>query len=659
MSRIGKILVVDDDPVNLDIFKHLLDKQYEVAYASSGEETLKILPQFIPDLILLDIMMPGISGYEVCKTIKKDEKNLTKIILVSAKAMLDERLMGYESGADDYIAKPFDHEEFLAKVRIFIKLKKAEDALRGLNSSLEGAVLLRTKQLVEAEKKANKAKNEIDNIIKSMVDPLLVLSLDLKIQKVNSATLQLLGYTWEDLAGKPISHLISDENLFSKLHIENLLKEGSMEPEPITLKAKDGSAIPGLLSRSVLKDDGENVSGIVCVAKDMTEQKKGEKEKELMQRQLMQASKLASIGELAAGIAHEINNPLTIIKGNAELLTEYFEEHNNREYKEFVDFQQHAIERIRNIVNGLRTYARLDTAEQTTINVHDVLEETVTIINQIYRNESISIVKDLKSESPFVRGSTGRFQQVIMNLISNARDAMDGRQNGIITVTTADVAQNVVITVEDTGCGIPVDKTDKIFDPFYTSKPVGKGTGLGLSIVLSIINEMKGKIVVESKINIGTKFIITIPHSSESLSIDEENGTAAVSQPSKRTKLIGKVLLVDDEKAIVNILTRHLKEFGLDIEYAYDGKEALEKLHNGKFSVMITDLKMPQLGGEDLIREARKFISHAEMKIIAMTGHISPDDFGAKMQSIGQGVDKLIKKPFSKKEIYEDLLEIL
>src|SRR4051794_16751148 len=129
MSTLGKILAVDDDHRNLEIFKHLLESQYQLATAGTGEEALQKIVTFGPDLVLLDIMMPGINGYDVCKLIKQGEDNLTKVILVSAKAMIDERLMGYEAGADDYIAKPFDHEEFLAKVRIFIKLKKTEDEL--------------------------------------------------------------------------------------------------------------------------------------------------------------------------------------------------------------------------------------------------------------------------------------------------------------------------------------------------------------------------------------------------------------------------------------------------------------------------------------------------------------------------------------------------
>ena len=661
MAELGKILAVDDDIRNLEIFKHLLENQYQLATASTGEEALQKVSTFGPDLVLLDIMMPGINGYDVCRMIKQSEDNLTKVILVSAKAMIDERLMGYEAGADDYIAKPFDHEEFLAKIKIFIKLKKAEDELRRLNTSLENVVLLRTKQLVEAERQANKSRNYIDNIIKSMIDPLIVLSLDSKIERVNSATTHFLHYTAEELIGKPMSSFITEKGIFNGTEYENLIKNGFVGNQSLTFISKSGEPIPALLSRSMIRDEEGHISGIVCVAKDMTEQRKIEKEKDIIYQQLLQASKLASIGELAAGIAHEINNPLTIIQGNSDIIADYFTEINNEEYSKFVLYQQEALRRITNIVNGLRTYARIDSVELTAFDIHQVLTQTVAIVNQIYKNESILIQTQFESTKPIVCGSSGRFQQVMMNLISNARDAMveNDQTDGKINICTKNEKDNVKITVSDNGCGIPPEKLKKIFDPFYTSKPAGKGTGLGLSIALSIINEMKGEVQVDSKLGVGTTFTLLFPVSSlestEGVKEEENEGV----KKNDDIRLKGRVLIADDEAAIAGLLKRYLLECHLEVDTVSDGQQALDRLTTHKYDLLITDLKMPKLDGEELIRHIKNSSLEKTLKIVAMTGNMSYANVGQTAERLEKMVHGFIKKPFSKKEVYPLLQKLL
>ena len=363
----AKVLAVDDNPVNLQILTHLLGSLCEMKVSSHGEDALKKISEFKPDLVLLDIMMPGMDGYEVCRRIREMEggQSLIKVILISAKGMLDERLKGYEVGADDYLVKPFDHEELLAKIRVFLKLKKTEDELRSLNVTLEKAVL--------------------------------------------------------------------------------------------------------------------------------------------------QASKLASIGEMAAEVAHEINNPLTIIQGNLEILKDRLEQKAESDCLKLVDKQQNALNRMVNIVKGLKTYSRTDTSELNSINLHEVIDQSVTILNEVFKNETVKINRRLQCTAPFVLGNVGKFQQVLINFVTNARDALEGKRGGIIEISTQTVGSSVEVRVSDNGCGIPQEVISKIFEPFFTSKPTGKGTGLGLSIVMSILHEMKGKVKVESEVGVGTTFTLTFP----------------------------------------------------------------------------------------------------------------------------------------------------
>lgn len=644
-----KILVVDDDPRNVDILAHILEDVAEIQTAASGEECLEKRKTFNPDLILLDIMMPGMNGYEACKRIKS-EKEAPKVILVSAKAMLEERLQGYEVGADDYIAKPFDHEEMVAKVRVFLKLKSAEDDLLALNMSLESLVWARTEQLIRAERDARVGKNEVDNIIKSMGDSLIVLDLDLKISRVNRATCATLGFDENDLLGKSIGRYFESEGAFEESGLVSFLQKEKLANSEFTLVSKTGETIPMLVSASTVKDENEVVTGIVCLGKDMRERRKAEAERELMQRQVLQSSKLASIGELAAGVAHEINNPLTIIKGNLDYLHELFEQGSNQEMLTIVKQQEGAIERIVNIVNGLRVYARMDTGEMSQLNVHSVLDQSISIIQHIYRKQNISIEKELNAPVPFVKGNSGRLQQVIINLLSNARDAVEGVAEPRIRIQTSAANGQLTIRVSDNGSGMDKKTQERIFEPFYTTKEAGKGTGLGLSIAMSIVQEIGGRMEVQSEKGKGTTFSIVLPVLDAKEVFTQP--TLPMKKAEKTSKYDGKALVVDDETDICDIVARYLTDMGFEVEMANDGAAALEKVKGKHFDLIITDMKMPKMCGDVFITEARK-IGIEGTKVVAITGSPGMADSGERIERFRDVSDALVRKPFSRKDIHE------
>ncbi len=665
MSGFGKILAVDDDPRNIDILKHLLKDMCELSSASNGDEALQKVNEFMPDIVLLDIMMSGMNGYDICRKIKESNNIHTKVILVSAKAMLDERLMGYEAGADDYIVKPFDHEEFLAKIRIFLKLKAVEDEFRSLNSTLESAVLERTKQLVEAEKVASSAKAYVENIIKSMVDPLIVFSLVGKVQKVNHAAERVLSYTADEFMSLGIEDLILEQDILSDLNLVSTLKEGVIRNRSLTFISKDQRNIPVIFSSSVICDDQGVISGIVCVAKDMTEQKKVELENETMQQQIIQASKLASIGEMAAGIAHEINNPLTIIQGNLEIIGEYFEEKKNTEFLKVIKKQQNSVDRITNIIRGLKNYSRVDSSVQAVINLHDVLDQSISILEYIYKNDNIKIVKNYQSLKPLSRGNVGKFQQVAINFITNARDALEAKSGGVVEVRTKDQGNELIVQFIDNGSGIEKNIMKKIFEPFFTSKPVGKGTGLGLSIALSIINEMNGKIAVESEVNQGTVFTLTFAKAEEPEKV-ELVSSKEIDKDKEEVfqKFSGKVLIVEDEKEIAEFLGHFLSELGFEVDQVANGKQAIENLAASQYKILITNLKMPVMDGYKLIALLKK-LNLKNLKIIMLSGSLDlgrvdddSDEF-KKIREIKNSVNAMIKKPFLKKDIYKVVKEMM
>jgi two-component system NtrC family sensor kinase len=243
---------------------------------------------------------------------------------------------------------------------------------------------------------------------------------------------------------------------------------------------------------------------------------KADSEKQLMSKKVVETGKLASVGELAAGIAHEINNPVAIMVEEAgwmgDLMEEItFDESENRaEFERAIKQIQTQGRRCKEITHKLLSFARKTDATIHDVNIKELLEEMVMLSSQRAKYSMVEIRTDFAPNLPSLRVSTSELQQVFFNLINNAIDAMD-HNGGTLTISAHQKENYLVFAVSDTGMGIPETNLDRIFDPFFTTKPVGKGTGLGLSICYGIIEKMGGKLEVESTLGKGTTFLISIP----------------------------------------------------------------------------------------------------------------------------------------------------
>lgn len=244
---------------------------------------------------------------------------------------------------------------------------------------------------------------------------------------------------------------------------------------------------------------------------DISEQKK-------LESQVAQSAKLASLGELASGVGHEINNPLAIAKGYVEILQDTAQNIN----KEPLERINASLDRISKIVNSLKNYSRQDSDAPEQVDVHSILNETMSLIQKIFLNKNISVDLQAQANKTLVWGYSGQFQQVLMNLLTNARDAMKDSPSKHIEIVTQNKDGQITVSVADTGCGIPQENCEKIFETFFTTKARGEGTGLGLGITSAIIHDMNGKIEVASKPGEGATFTLTLPLLNES----EETSTA-------------------------------------------------------------------------------------------------------------------------------------
>lgn len=228
---------------------------------------------------------------------------------------------------------------------------------------------------------------------------------------------------------------------------------------------------------------------------------------------LLLSDKLASIGLLTAGIAHEINNPLFVITGYLDVLNETLQQEtvSKDEISEIAEKLNTASQSIVKLVSGIKTYARIEEAQPTPIDLNSAIQGSLDLVSFLYKQEDIDLQNNLSAGSPMVLGNIGKLQQVLMNLFSNAKDAMESSDTKMITVTTHEEADTVVIEVADTGCGIGPAHIDRVFTRAYTTKPVGKGSGMGLDLVRKIVREMGGSISVESEVGRGTTFRIVFP----------------------------------------------------------------------------------------------------------------------------------------------------
>ena len=370
-----------------------------------------------------------------------------------------------------------------------------------------------TTEKLALEKELWKTKDYLENIVESSVDAIVTTNPKGRITFVNRAMEELVGSSRENMMGTPI-YQYYQEGIAEARKIMAILRErGSLKNHETTALKADG-LVPILTSASLLRDETGQIIGTLGVFKDLTEKKKLEEELKKTQAHLIQAGKMRALGELVAGVAHELNNPLmaadTFLHVTRENLSK--EDENQRR----LGLIQQCHERIAKIINHLRDFSRQSKFDFRPMNVTEPVENALMITGQQLLNHGIRIVKDFEPDIPPIRGDTNQLEQVFLNLISNAKDAMEkSERKRELSISTSLLRHNgwndVEVTVRDTGVGIPEEALDKIFEPFFSTKEVGRGTGLGLSICYGIIEAHGGRIEVESKVSEGTTFRVILP----------------------------------------------------------------------------------------------------------------------------------------------------
>ena len=637
-----KILVVDNHPVMLKFMANLLEKErHHVVTAENGLAALDILNTFIPDVVFIDLIMPHISGDKLCEVIRRTPK-LEDVYIVILSAVAAEGEMNVSAfGANACIAKgPFNK----MRQHILLALEKSDQTPPAF---LPGEIMGRedifprriTTELLSI-------KRHFEVILNSMAEGILEVSPDGRVVYANPAAIWLINLPENKLLGSKFTDVLQEaDRVRIKDHFRSIGSQQRIMTEEVSLITNSKQ-----ISLSFLSIVEEEHRTIILVLNDLTERRR-------MEAQFLQAQKMEAIGTLAGGIAHDFNNLLMVIQGNASLMLLDIDP--SHAHYEMLSTIVRQVQSGSKLTNQLLGYARKGKYEVRPFQLNQLVEETSKTFGRTRRE--ITIHRELSSNLFPIEGDLGQIEQILINLFVNAADAMP--EGGNIFLTTVNIphadmkgklynpkpGDYVLLTVTDTGVGMDPKTVERIFEPFFTTKELGRGTGLGLASVYGIVKGHGGYIDVESEKGRGTTFKIYLPASKREV--------YETIEPSDRiSKGTETILLIDDEKKILEVAGKLLKAMGYHVLTAEEGREAIEvyKKHGETVDLVLLDIIMPNMKGGEVFDRLKEI--NPEIKVLLSSGY-SIDGEATKI--LERGAKGFIQKPFDMERLSGSIRTIL
>lgn len=624
-----KILLVEDNPGDVLLIQETLSEithfELELVHAERLKQALHRLQQEIFDVVLLDLLLPDSEGLETFVQIY-NQVPLTPVVVLTGMSDESLALRALQAGAQDYLVKgqASGSELLIRSIRYAIERKRNETTLY-------------------------QREQEFRTLTENAPDIIARFDRDLRHLYVNPAIEQVTGLLVQDFIGKTNRDLEMPEALVTQWEeilgrVFNTGEQVSFQfelPTPSGIKHFQSRCVPEFALNG-------SVESILGITRDITEQKQ-------LESQLLRAQRLESLGTLASGIAHDLNNILTPILATAQLLPltlPALDEQNQNLLKLLND----SASRGASLVQQILFFAKGTGGNRIPLQITHLLRELRQLINQTFP-KSIDVQIYIPEGLWMIVGDNTQLHQVLMNLCINARDAMPN--GGVLSLLPenlwideqyaqmefeAKVGPYLVITISDTGAGIAPDILDRIFDPFFSTKEMGKGTGLGLSTVIGIVKSYGGFVKVSSEVDKGTQFKVFFPATETTDSV----------VPKDPCFLEGNgelILVVDDESSILSICQETLQLHNYRVLTATDGIDAIAQYaqHKTEVSVVLMDMMMPELGGEGAIKTLK--LLNPQVKIIATSGITANQGLA---EAAGAEAT-FLPKPFSA----DDLLNIL
>ncbi|MBN1828873.1 MAG: response regulator [Deltaproteobacteria bacterium] len=739
------ILIVDDTPRNLEVIgKFLEEAGFEIAAAQDGESGIEIAQRIHPDLILLDVLMPGIDGIETCRRLKADELTMNiPVIFLTALTERELKIAGFEAGGVDYITKPVQVDEVLARVRIHVELQamqrqlarqnealqqeiivrqRAEEDLREARTWLEQRVEERTLELAHAVanlklevdertrtgEELRRRNRELTLLNRVIAASAMETSLENILNRVCHASSEAfeapqtavallnedkteavlaaehrtgslrstLGYAF-DLKTIPAARQILNDNV--ALVANNAATDPRLKPIQDYIQRQGIASM--LITPLIFQEDMLGFLGIetteprrfsveeVRLAQNVATQVSGvlarlklDENRRKLEAQYHQAQKMEAIGRLTGGVAHDFNNILTVILGNTDLMLMRLDI--SSPLRPEVTQIRKAAERAAGLTRQLLAFSRQQILQPQILNLNDIIVNLEKMLRRLV-GEDVDFKTILDKRLGPTKADAGQIEQVIMNLVVNARDAMP--EGGKLTIETAgvtldetytlqhlgvDAGNYVMIAVSDTGTGMDAEVKKHIFEPFFTTKEQGRGTGLGLATVHGIVSQSGGHIWVYSEPGEGTSFKIYLPLIEETVASAEDSKSSSQSERGWET-----IVVVEDENLVRELTVRILKADGYLVFEAGDGNQARQIFseQKGTIHLLLTDVVIPGgKKGPELAKELAEL--HPEIKVLYMSGYT--DNAIVHKGVLDNGI-AFLSKPFSPEDLIAKVRKVL
>ncbi len=651
MTDNPSILVVDDEPDSRSLLTGILVSEgYHVRAADSGRLALASVDAWLPELILLDIRMQGMDGLEVCRRLKAGDKSQSvPVIFITAASDLEDRVTGLAAGAVDYISKPFQREELLARIRTHLELSR-------LRENLERQVSDRTAELSSTVDQLRESEQRFRNMADTAPVMIWVSDTDKLRTFFNKTWLTFTGRSMEEEYGDGWSKGVHPDDLERSLGIYTSAFDARRDFKmDYRLRRADGEYRSVLSSGIPRFAPSGAFAGYIGSTIDVTDLKR-------IQEEALSKQKLETLVSLTRGIAHDFNNMAGAILALAELAESELAER-LPPTEEIHQIKEVAL-RASEIVRELMIYSGQEEAKLQPVDLSGLVEQTSGLLKTSISHRS-SLHLDLGSDLPSVRGNATQIRRLLMNLVINASQAIGDRDGAIHVKTsfakgrsssTADRFRDsqedyIRLEVSDTGCGMTEEERVRIFDPFYTTKPGGHG--LGLAVVQGIVHSHNGAISVSSTIGKGTTFEVLFRPDEACSEIAFPVPFDAGAEPA--TPVSGTILFVEDEDQLRIATATALQKRGFSVISAADGPTALElfQAQAEDITVVVLDLGLPGLPGEEVFRQIRAI--KPTMKVMFTSAY----DVKAADTLSDHCTLRFLQKPYRFSDLFAELQEAL
>ncbi len=693
-----RILIVDDKEENIYLLRMLLEsKGYEVEASENGADALERARRNPPILVISDILMPVMDGFALCREWKKDERLKTVPFAFYTATYTEDRDQDFalSLGAERFIVKPQEPDVLLEAIQDVIARSTASPVdisrppaetpyqaeahkeesvyLKQYNETLVRKLINKMEQLeqtnlqlekdIAARKVAELAFVESETRFRSLVEvapeAIFVQSAG-KFIFLNPAALRLFGASKdEELLNTELMERIAPEwrkTVQERIHFQRETGKAAplMEQDYMRL---DGSRVPVETTAVPVRFQGHDAH--LVFVRDITERRHAEDEKAKLEAQLRQAQKMEAVGQLAGGVAHDFNNLLQVINGYTQLML--MNPATDLNMKSQIEQVNLAGNRAASLTRQLLTFSRRQVQQATLLDLNTIVADMEKMLRRLIR-ENITLKTAPAPELRKIKADPGQIEQVIMNLVVNARDAMTG--GGILTISTgnielegidipgspADVKPGpyVVISVTDTGCGMDEKVKTRIFEPFFTTKPEGVGTGLGLATVYGIVKQSGGFIDVESVVGEGTTFRVYLPQAHiKDLAVESKSAASSIPHGTET------ILIVEDLENVRNLVMEMLRSIGYTVIPTSNGIDAIElaRSHRKPVDLLLTDVVMPGMSGLDLSKRMKSITPR--MKTLFMSGYVDDTIIEDAMKG------HFIQKPITMVELSRKVREVL